>query len=172
MSDNQEKIKKKLSFREDWPVIPYITCILLALIASILDFILIQQYLFQLIGIIIAVIIAIGAIIFRLYPRWALLKHGFPSLMSTARLQIVENHTLIKTGLYKRIHHPLYLGEIMRAFILPSLFWSLYGALLGVGAVIFLLFRIQIEEKMLLEEFGEEYEEYRRSTKKLIPFIY
>ena len=169
MSDNQPNIKKKLNLREDWPLIPYVTCVLLVLITSILDFILIQQYHFQLIGIIIAVILIIGAFIFRLRPRWDLVKHGFPSLMSTARLQIVENHTLIKGGLYKHIRHPLYLGEIMRAFVFPSLFWSLYGGLFGVLAVTFLLIRIQIEEQMLLEEFGEE---YRRSTKKLIPFVY
>ena len=35
-----------------------------------------------------------------------------------------------------------------------------------------LLFRIGIEERMLVEEFGAEYEEYMRRTKKLIPYVY
>jgi protein-S-isoprenylcysteine O-methyltransferase Ste14 len=35
-----------------------------------------------------------------------------------------------------------------------------------------LLFRIGIEERMLVEEFGVEYEEYMRRTKKLIPYVY
>jgi protein-S-isoprenylcysteine O-methyltransferase Ste14 len=36
----------------------------------------------------------------------------------------------------------------------------------------FLLRRIKIEEKMLLDRFGAEYGNYMESTKKLIPFIY
>lgn len=38
--------------------------------------------------------------------------------------------------------------------------------------IIMLIVRVSIEEKMLLEQFGTEYEEYQKKTKKLIPFIY
>jgi protein-S-isoprenylcysteine O-methyltransferase Ste14 len=38
--------------------------------------------------------------------------------------------------------------------------------------MVFLLLRIEIEENMLVEAFGEEYREYQRNTKKLIPSIY
>jgi protein-S-isoprenylcysteine O-methyltransferase Ste14 len=38
--------------------------------------------------------------------------------------------------------------------------------------LVFLLIRIEIEEKMLIETFGEEYIEYQRNTKKIIPYIY
>jgi len=33
-------------------------------------------------------------------------------------------------------------------------------------------YRINVEEKALVEQFGEEYLDYRRKTKKLIPFVY
>jgi protein-S-isoprenylcysteine O-methyltransferase Ste14 len=39
-------------------------------------------------------------------------------------------------------------------------------------ADMFLLFRIEIEEKVLIAEFGLEYEEYKKKTKKLIPHLY
>jgi protein-S-isoprenylcysteine O-methyltransferase Ste14 len=49
---------------------------------------------------------------------------------------------------------------------------SLYGiVVMGIG-LIFLLIRIEMEERMLTEAFGNEYEEYKRTTKKLIPFLY
>lgn len=32
--------------------------------------------------------------------------------------------------------------------------------------------RINIEEKLLLEQFGSEYEEYMKKTKRMIPWIY
>ncbi len=37
---------------------------------------------------------------------------------------------------------------------------------------LFLLIRIGIEEEMLVEEFGEECIEYRKKTKRIIPFVY
>jgi len=39
-------------------------------------------------------------------------------------------------------------------------------------ASVFLLFRIEMEEKMLIVVFGDEYKKYRRNTKKILPFIY
>jgi protein-S-isoprenylcysteine O-methyltransferase Ste14 len=33
-------------------------------------------------------------------------------------------------------------------------------------------YRIKIEENVLANEFGQEYTEYRKQTKKLIPFVY
>jgi protein-S-isoprenylcysteine O-methyltransferase Ste14 len=32
--------------------------------------------------------------------------------------------------------------------------------------------RIRIEEAMLLQQFGEEYERYMRQTKRLVPFLF
>jgi protein-S-isoprenylcysteine O-methyltransferase Ste14 len=99
-------------------------------------------------------------------------KARFRSLASTGRLQIVEGHRLVKDGLYRHIRHPMYLGEIIRDFGFVMIFSSLYGMLLVSAATVFLLFRIEIEEKMLIEAFSEEYREYQRNTKKLIPYIY
>jgi protein-S-isoprenylcysteine O-methyltransferase Ste14 len=49
---------------------------------------------------------------------------------------------------------------------------SLYGFLLMLAAVPLFICRIRIEEKMLLEEFGEEYEKYREDTWALVPYIW
>jgi protein-S-isoprenylcysteine O-methyltransferase Ste14 len=34
------------------------------------------------------------------------------------------------------------------------------------------LYRIAIEERMLIKKFGDEYRDYAKRTKKLIPFLY
>ena len=49
---------------------------------------------------------------------------------------------------------------------------SLYGFIIMVISIVFLLIRIEIEEEMLVEAFGQEYEEYRKKTRRLIPYIY
>lgn len=99
-------------------------------------------------------------------------KAGFGSLVGTAKLKIVKGHHLVKDGLYKHIRHPLYLGEILRNLGVTIIFSSMYGTLIVLLASIFLFFRIDIEEKMLVAVFGEEYKEYKRNTKKIIPYIY
>ena len=49
---------------------------------------------------------------------------------------------------------------------------SAYGVLFIAVATILLLFRIEIEEKMLIDVFGDDYHEYKRNTKRIIPHIY
>ncbi|MHA2328707.1 MAG: methyltransferase family protein, partial [Candidatus Hodarchaeales archaeon] len=62
--------------------------------------------------------------------------------------------------------------EIFRAFLVQLFLSSLIGFVFSIIAICLLLIRIQIEESMLIEKFGDEYEEYKKNTKKLIPFIY
>ena len=99
-------------------------------------------------------------------------KAGFGSLVGTAKLKIVKQHRLVKDGLYKHIRHPIYLGEILRNLGFVLIFSSVYGLLIILPASIFLLFRIEIEEKMLIVIFGEEYKDYKRNTKRIIPYVY
>jgi protein-S-isoprenylcysteine O-methyltransferase Ste14 len=107
----------------------------------------------------------------RITSRVTLKKAGF-GMVNSYKLQIVGGQRLITTGLYSRIRHPLYLGEMTRNLGLAILFSSLYGLVLVTIANFFLLIRIEIEEKMLISEFGQEYEEYKKKTKKLLPCIY
>jgi protein-S-isoprenylcysteine O-methyltransferase Ste14 len=78
----------------------------------------------------------------------------------------------VTDGYYKHIRHPVYLGEVGRGLGWAVALSSIFGIILMVIGFVFLLIRIEIEEKMLTEAFGSEYEEYKRRTKKLIPFLY
>ena len=90
----------------------------------------------------------------------------------THGLKIVEGHTLVKHGLYRRVRHPAYFGSILLDSGLPLLLNSIFGLLLMQLTSFGLLFRIRIEEDMLISESGDEYREYMKRTKKIIPFIY
>ena len=99
-------------------------------------------------------------------------KAKFPGLLSTKRLMIVDEHKLITDGIFGHIRHPLYLGRIMADFGFALFFSSLWGGvLMAISAPCFLL-RIRIEEEMLIKEFGDAYHEYRKHTKKIIPYVY
>lgn len=166
MSEAEKYLKK------DWTITPFIGLTLLGFVAAILDFVYLQKLnleIFAIPGIIL--LIAGGSI--RMKARFQLKnKAGFDSLVGTSKLKIVKKQHLVKDGLYKHIRHPLYLGEILRNLGFVIIFSSVYGTVIILLASYFLFFRMDIEEKMLINVFGDEYREYKRNTKRLIPYIY
>ena len=89
------------------------------------------------------------------------------------RLIIQPEHQLIKTGIYSRIRHPIYLSYILLFAGFCLAMQSIIGfGLLIVVCGIWFENRIAIEETMLIEEFGEKYLKYQQESKKLFPFIY
>ena len=85
-------------------------------------------------------------------------------------LQTREEHSLVTTGIYSRIRHPMYsamfaLG-VAQALFLPN--WIVGPAYLVSFGLLY-VFRVRIEERMMLDRFGTEYEEYVQRTGRLIP---
>jgi protein-S-isoprenylcysteine O-methyltransferase Ste14 len=83
-----------------------------------------------------------------------------------------DTTSLITSGVYKHIRHPLY-GSLalfgLGAFLKDP---SLLGGGLLVTLVIGVVLTAKIEEKHNLERFGDEYTQYCEKTKRFIPFIY
>ena len=164
------EVKKTL--KEDWTVIAFLGLTLLGFAAAILDFVFLQNFSFQIFALPGLILLIVGGLI-RMKARLQLKKKaGFDSLVGTSKLKVVKEHHLVKDGLYKHVRHPLYLGEILRNLGFVIIFSSVYGTSIVLLASTFLFFRMDIEEKMLTNVFGQEYKEYKRRTKKLIPYIY
>ena len=166
------KVPRKLGLREDWAVVPGIATIILGTAASVYDFAVLQGWSFTWNPLTVAgALFIVSALALRTVSRAALNKAGFRQLSST-RLQIVEDQRLITGGVYGLVRHPLYLGDMLRNYGIAMVFSSLYGLLFMLAANLFLVTRIRMEEEMLLEAFGDEYSDYMKRTKRLIPFIY
>ncbi len=164
------EVKKTL--KEDWTVIPFTGLTLLGFAVAIIDFVFFQNFTFQVFAIAGLLLLLIGGAM-RIKARLELnRKAGFGGYFRTWRVKILENHQLVTDGLYKHIRNPIYLAEILRNLGFVLIFSSAYGSLLILLASILLIFRINLEEKILVAEFGEKYEEYQRNTKRLIPYIY
>ncbi len=87
---------------------------------------------------------------------------------STA-LQLRPGHRLITAGPYARIRHPMYsaiLGWMIGLGLVAGSWIPLVFA--ALSALNFIL-RIQPEEKMMLQQFGDEYREYVKRTGRLLP---
>ena len=89
----------------------------------------------------------------------------------SSTLQLRAGHQLITVGPYARIRHPMYsaiLGWIMSLGLVAANWTPFVFAVLGTLNVIL---RIQGEEKMMLEQFGDDYREYMERTGRLLPMI-
>jgi len=91
----------------------------------------------------------------------------------SGELITVEDHQLSTEGIYRYIRHPMYSGSLIGVIGFCFIFRSLITMLVLV-VFYFIVFRMRIneEERILLEKFGDVFIKYKNSTKKLVPFIY
>ena len=91
----------------------------------------------------------------------------------SANVAIRASQTVQRSGLYRLVRHPSYLGMemIFLAAGLHSHNWVSL-AILVLPPTVAVLYRIHVEEAALLSAFGTEYGDYMKSTKRLIPGVY
>ncbi|MCE1253568.1 MAG: isoprenylcysteine carboxylmethyltransferase family protein [Anaerolineae bacterium] len=91
----------------------------------------------------------------------------------TVKVSIVEKQEIIETGIYKIIRHPAYLGHLASLLGIGLILGNWVSLMaLTVLPLAGILYRIQVEERVLLRYFGETYQEYASRTKKLLPGIW
>jgi protein-S-isoprenylcysteine O-methyltransferase Ste14 len=116
--------------------------------------------------VVVGLLMLISGIVIRLVAITTLKKNF------SGRLRLRDDHYLVKTGIYQYIRHPAYLGAILLFLSFPIILSSILGFLIMLTLVPYFLHRITLEERMLIERFGAEYEEYRKHSKRLIPLLY
>ncbi|MCE5218349.1 isoprenylcysteine carboxylmethyltransferase family protein, partial [bacterium] len=86
-------------------------------------------------------------------------------------VQVPEDHTLVQEGLYRHLRHPLYLGNLLLMFSLGLVLGVTYTWAAVALGVVGVVWRIRIEERLLLEKLPG-YAEYRSHTAALIPGLW
>ncbi len=91
----------------------------------------------------------------------------------TVDVAVQTGQHVVRTGAFRAVRHPSYSGLLL-AFAGLGLSYgnwvSLFTMLVPIVAAV--LYRIHVEEDMLRRAFGDEYADYCRATKRLIPGIY
>jgi protein-S-isoprenylcysteine O-methyltransferase Ste14 len=91
---------------------------------------------------------------------------------SVARIQTERGHTVCERGLYRVVRHPGYLGMILSLAGIPLLTGSSWSTVPVALAIVLLLIRTDLEDKMLQQEL-QGYADYTRKTPfRLIPRIW
>lgn len=103
-----------------------------------------------------------------LYVFWH--AHADLGLNWSPTLEIREKHELITRGIYGVIRHPMYASQWVLAIAQPLL---LQNWLVGFANLIifipFYFLRVQAEEKMMQDSFGDEYRNYMKKTGAVFP---
>jgi protein-S-isoprenylcysteine O-methyltransferase Ste14 len=88
-----------------------------------------------------------------------------------AEYQIKQNHSLVTSGIYRHIRHPIYTGMwlsyigaelVVRSYVVLPFFLLVFAGYLQAKA----------EEKILLRQFGKQYAAYMKKTKRFIPYLF
>ncbi|MHA1218673.1 MAG: methyltransferase family protein [Candidatus Heimdallarchaeaceae archaeon] len=83
--------------------------------------------------------------------------------------EVRDSPEVIRTGVFKYTRHPIYLSAILLYLGLTIITLSLASLGLLVIIVIFYDFIASHEEKLLMEQFDKEYEQYKKDVPKWIP---
>jgi protein-S-isoprenylcysteine O-methyltransferase Ste14 len=93
-------------------------------------------------------------------------------LSATVRIQEERGQTVISTGPYHYVRHPMYAGGLFMFLGTPLLLGSWYGLLLTLLFLPALLVRAVLEERTLLQELPG-YDAYMAHVKyRLIPHVW
>ena len=88
-------------------------------------------------------------------------------------IRINKTGELYTNGPFRYVRHPLY--SVILCIIIPgiTILLELILTLIFLPTMLILFhFIIKNEEKLLLEKFGDEYKDYMKKTKRIIPWIY
>ena len=89
----------------------------------------------------------------------------------SGHVTLKAGHRLIRTGPYAVVRHPIYTGLLL-AVIGTAVAVDEWRGVLAVLIILEAHIRkLRLEERWLADEFGAEYERYRREVKALVPFV-
>jgi protein-S-isoprenylcysteine O-methyltransferase Ste14 len=91
---------------------------------------------------------------------------------AAATVRVEAGQTLISSGLYGLVRHPMYTGNVIMMVGIPLALGSYWGLVFVISGVILLALRIRDEETLLQEEL-DGYREYTQKVRyRLVPCMW
>lgn len=112
------------------------------------------------------IILALAAVLV----GWALAVNPFAE--STVRIQTERGHTVVTSGPYRFVRHPMYVGAILLSLGPPLILGSMWALILGGVISILFIARTALEDRTLQRELPG-YAEYAAQTRcRLLPGVW
>ncbi len=116
------------------------------------------------------VVVAASALFLVAYGLYAEVMRENAYLSRTIRVE--EGQTVVDTGLYGVVRHPMYAVTILLFFMIPLVLGSWYGLIAFGFYPAIIIVRLKDEEKLLTKELPG-YVQYQKKVKyRLIPFVW
>jgi len=85
-------------------------------------------------------------------------------------LEIRAGHTLVTHGVYRRVRHPMYASQLLYCMAQALLLQNWIAGPAGfVAFILMYLVRVPLEERMMLDHFGEAYRAHCHDTGRIAP---
>lgn len=90
----------------------------------------------------------------------------------SANVTLKQDHTLVRSGPYRFVRHPIYTG-LLAAMLGTAVVFGALRCFVGVivAAIAWKLKSIH-EEAFMVQQFGQQYQRYRMEVKGLVPYIW
>ena len=86
-------------------------------------------------------------------------------------ITLKEGHELIERGPYRLVRHPIYTGLLVMFLATAIAFGHLGGFVAVVIAFASFWIKLSEEEKLMRQQFPEQYRSYEQRVKRIIPFV-
>jgi len=96
---------------------------------------------------------------------WYMARGGMKAVFGNER----DKPGVIDTGVFRIVRHPIYLGAILFYLGASLITMSIASALFILVIIGFYIIIGRYEERILTEDFGQDYLEYKKKTGMLIP---
>jgi protein-S-isoprenylcysteine O-methyltransferase Ste14 len=88
-------------------------------------------------------------------------------------LRLLKVPALVKEGPYARSRHPIYLAFLLMQVSVLLLTSNWFIGLCGIAIILSVIaIRVPEEERLLVDQFGDEYREYMKRTGRLLPRLH
>lgn len=116
------------------------------------------------------VVIAASAVFLAAYGLYGEVMRENAYLSRTIKVE--EGQTVVDTGLYGIVRHPMYMATMLLFMMIPLVLGSWYGLIAFAFYPAIIVVRLKDEEDLLTRELPG-YEDYKKKVKyRLIPFIW
>ena len=89
----------------------------------------------------------------------------------SASITLKEGHRLIRSGPYHYARHPIYTGLIFGLLGTALIIGKVFGFILVILTLGVYIRKIRNEETLMTAQFGNEYLNFKKETKAIIPYL-